>query len=509
MGRTLVQVGKHAVLAVLRGIWLSTIVILPLFGMWLASSLAAYHNATQWLSLLVGLLLFPIVPVGWDLVFAWRVRKQPARKPILTRVDRLVLRTLIVNLIFVVGLVWQKPVAVYQALSVRGDWMLDGHDGPTAGWVRTRLFTIADWFQRGWTPSSGAHYGKSDEAPSQPPPPPPPPPPPALVEEPPPAGDGELPDGVWVPPDPPRDPSVWPMPATIDPIVAAATADPNATIASIGAYLAANVPDERQRVKAVHDVVVTWLTYDYEALKQIKAARWASVPSMKAEDVFARRSAVCEGYARLMVAMGAAANVEIAYVSGVARGLRDRRAATEPDTDDEDFIRLAGDPHAWNAAKVNGSWYPLDATWDDGEDQYTTTYLLTPPDVFIRDHFPDVAAWQLLSTRISAAEFLRQAGTSPLFSELGLELTSPTRSQVSVSGAITVEISNPRRRDVMATIESADGGKSRNCGYDDNARTLRLRCGSIADGEWRVDLWASPHGARTLAYVGSIWVNSR
>ena len=50
---------------VLRLVWLALMIATPLFGFWLASSLAAYQNATQWLSLLVGLLLFPILPVGW------------------------------------------------------------------------------------------------------------------------------------------------------------------------------------------------------------------------------------------------------------------------------------------------------------------------------------------------------------------------------------------------------------------------------------------------------------
>ena len=55
-----------------RGVWIAAMVLTPLFGFWLASSLAAYHNASQWLSLLVGLLLFPILPVGWELFCVWR-----------------------------------------------------------------------------------------------------------------------------------------------------------------------------------------------------------------------------------------------------------------------------------------------------------------------------------------------------------------------------------------------------------------------------------------------------
>mgnify|MGYP000520576994 CR=1 FL=1 len=91
MGRVS-NVGKVGGLLVVRALWLSLLVILPLFGMWLASSLAAYQNATQWTSLLIGLLLFPILPVGWDLLYAWRMKRRGDHRPILTRADRLVLQ---------------------------------------------------------------------------------------------------------------------------------------------------------------------------------------------------------------------------------------------------------------------------------------------------------------------------------------------------------------------------------------------------------------------------------
>src|SRR5262245_51016328 len=103
-GQVAIFVGK----LVVRVLWISTMVLTPLFGFWLASSLAAYHNASQWLSLLVGLLLFPILPVGWDLLYAWRLRRRQYDGPrYLTGVDRLVLRTLIINGLFLGGMMWK------------------------------------------------------------------------------------------------------------------------------------------------------------------------------------------------------------------------------------------------------------------------------------------------------------------------------------------------------------------------------------------------------------------
>src|SRR5687767_6281404 len=104
------RAGKAAGLVfvhLLRALWVATMVLTPLFGFWLASSLAAYQNATQWLALLVGLLLFPLLPVGWELFYAWRRRRQETpKKAILTRLDRLVLRTLVINGVFLVCMMY-------------------------------------------------------------------------------------------------------------------------------------------------------------------------------------------------------------------------------------------------------------------------------------------------------------------------------------------------------------------------------------------------------------------
>jgi hypothetical protein len=54
--------------------------------------------------LIVGLALFPILPIGWDLFFIWRRSKRPPRKAILTRLDRLVVRTLVVSGVFLGGM---------------------------------------------------------------------------------------------------------------------------------------------------------------------------------------------------------------------------------------------------------------------------------------------------------------------------------------------------------------------------------------------------------------------
>ncbi|HTL38838.1 MAG TPA: hypothetical protein VL326_37160, partial [Kofleriaceae bacterium] len=264
--------------SVLRILWVSTMVLTPLFGFWLASSLAAYHNASQWLSLLVGLLLFPIVPVAWEAFYVWRRnRKGKTDRAILTGLDRLVLRTLLVNGLFLGGMMWQAKDDALRAITVRGDWMFDGHDGPVASTFRSFLLAVADHLERD-KPDSSTPYGKSDQAPT-------------TIKPPSSSDDQEMPA------EPTRSADEWPLPVAPDPLVTNMPADAQASIETVGAYLAANFPDKRKRTKAAHDFVVNRLHYDFDALAKIQAGDYEHTPPQTAEAVFASRTGVCEGYA--------------------------------------------------------------------------------------------------------------------------------------------------------------------------------------------------------------------
>ncbi|MBX3155147.1 MAG: hypothetical protein KF773_04035 [Deltaproteobacteria bacterium] len=489
----------------LRGVWLSTMILVPLFGFWLASSLAAYKNASQWLALLVGLLLFPLVPVGWDLFFVWRRSKRPPEKAILTRADRLVLRTLLVNGVFLAGMLWFARGSAIRALSVRGDWMLDGRDGAIARTLRSFLLGIADRLD---SYARTHDYGESDDAPDpsqvrprtdEPPEPPPEPPPPGVV------------------PKVPRYASGWPFPDEADPKVANMPEQAQATIAMVGAYLREQFPDKKERVKAIHDYIALRLSYDEDALRRIMAGDYAHTPSQEAEDVFRARTGVCAGYAKLMVAIGKAAGLEVLYVTGHARASNDRLPA---DIKDEEGLRNAfgGLGHAWNAVKVDDEWHLVDITWDDpvtrpGEERKPvySTYLMAPPRLFAFDHLPENKAWQLLESPLSAGEFARQPMLKPSIGRFGLTLVSPTRSQVSANGEITIVLENPYAARLMATV--SDRASDRCTEKTEGTRT-EIVC-PLERGEHEVTLFAAPAkqpgegDSYRLDYIGTILVNSR
>ena len=90
---------------VFETLWVLVVVVVPALGVWMASSLAAYRNGPVWLALASGLLLFPVLPVAWE-ARARRRRMRDGREPsrTFTAWDRVVLRTLVVNVAFMAAL---------------------------------------------------------------------------------------------------------------------------------------------------------------------------------------------------------------------------------------------------------------------------------------------------------------------------------------------------------------------------------------------------------------------
>jgi transglutaminase-like putative cysteine protease len=459
----------------------------PALGVWLASSLAAYRNGSQWGSALIGLALFPLLPLAWEAFAAWRRSRRPPRLRVLTFFDRLVVRTLAVNLVFLGAALWALPEQAFRALSTRGDWMLDGRDGGTANRVRAHLFATADVLEGLYTAARDNPYDRDeDDAPAP------------GGDEPAPDGDGTSPaatrppdgdgdgDGDGDPAAPPH--AAWPVEPRPHALAAAVPAGAQTDAAAVARWIAEREPDPFLRVKALHDYVVARLTYDHPAVLT------GDIPPQDAATVFGRRTAVCAGYAQLLEAMGAAAGVEIAYVVGDSR------------RDEED---VDGVGHAWNAAHIGDRWYLVDATWDDAEDTYRTDYLFTPPELFSLDHLPDAERWQLRDRPLSRGDFMRQPMLEPRFYQHGLELRQPTRSQVTVGDRVDIVLGNPREVFVTARAEPlAGGGDVVRCDVRPGA-TVRITCDLPEPGRYRVILFAALEEYGVYPGVGRIQVNRR
>ncbi|MFT3692913.1 MAG: transglutaminase domain-containing protein [Kofleriaceae bacterium] len=468
------------------GGWVALMIAVPLFGFWVASSLAAYRNVSGIYALLIGLACFPLVPVGWELFYEWRRRRRSDEtKPTLTRLDRLVLRTLIVNGLFLGILFWRAPHVAFKALVVRGDWMLDGYEGGFVDPLRSGMLGLADKFGKRWHVEVD-RFGKSDQ------------PPPTISE------DGPIQA---------KDPNGWPYAEQEDELVAQITPDDETSIDTVARYFSSRITDKRRLAKALHDYVVERLHYDVDTYNKIMGHAESGFASQVPTDVFAAKTGVCEGYARLYEALGKAAGLEVAFVTGWVRN-DGRMPRTANDTDEAiQKAYLEGLGHAWNAVKLDGAWVPVDTTWDDpvspdGAQSYHTTYLFTPPRYFIYDHFPEEPGWQMLARPIGVGEFTRQPGANPYIGVLGASLVSPKRSQITTTdGHVEVRIKNPFHAALAAQTET-DACAQTTADSDDEA-VFDCR---VPSGEQKIHLFGAPgnhDGGRMLNSFGTILVNSR
>lgn len=146
--------------------WLLTLLVFltPILGFWLASSLVAYSNGPIGLAVFSGILLFPLLPITWDL-HGRRLRQQ---RGILTWSDRIILRTLFLNLVFIACLLALRPQTAFLALSTRGDWMLDGTQETQVVMARSALFNLAngvEWLYLAVRPNPFERYARDTDTP--------------------------------------------------------------------------------------------------------------------------------------------------------------------------------------------------------------------------------------------------------------------------------------------------------------------------------------------------------
>jgi transglutaminase-like putative cysteine protease len=423
----------------------------PVLAIWTASSLTAYHGGRVWLAALVGALVFPGLPVLWELASMWRrARAGDKRPPILTWFDRFVLRTLVVGLGFSAIVLVRDASTVFTALSTRGDWMLDGREGPMADSIRTGLVRAAKTLE--WL-HEATHRNRYSE----------------LIDDAATKTDSEVkpveddfdavidalrrrmpaPSLPTPTDDTPPEPAKfvarsdgWPFVAELHPAVLSIPASVETSPEAIGRHLAAVEPDPKLRLKAAHDYVADRIAYDAVALAE------GRYPDQSATTVLANRIGVCAGYANLLAEIGTAAGIETIVVRGDAR------------TGADGF----GDGgHAWNAARLGHEWVLLDATWDSGhvsgrefEKEYSTEYLMAPPAAFGLTHLPDEDRWQLRNQPLSRAEFLRQPALKPDFYARGLRLRTPDGPVVDATDSLDIVIDNPLGLELRVDIALPD-----------------------------------------------------
>lgn len=132
--------------------------------------------------------------------------------------------------------------------------------------------------------------------------------------------------------------------------------------------------DEYEREKYVHDFITDTVVYD-EVAAGMTGTDERSIRAHSIYGALVDKSAVCEGYGTAVQLLLNGLGVECVSVTGTAY-----LSADGQDKDDEIL-------HLWNAVRLDGDWYYMDATWDDQEDvRQRYDYFNISYDLLAEDH---------------------------------------------------------------------------------------------------------------------------
>jgi len=231
----------------------------------------------------------------------------------------------------------------------------------------------------------------------------------------------------------------------IDAHALAAPASAEQSMESLAAYLIGSAANEREKARAIFRWICENIDYD---LGSYFTGRLGSINSA---DILKSRSSVCSGYSNLFSALAGEAGLEAVEIRGYGKGYSYRPGG-----------RFTGPyNHAWNAVKINGSWYLMDPTWGsgylgaDGEyhRRFDDHYFMTAPDQFIFDHLPEEESWQLLPTPLSKAQFEDLVYVESDLFNLGLEVIERNGS-IAAGGEVNLSVYAPQDVVMMAGLES-------------------------------------------------------
>jgi len=156
-----------------------------------------------------------------------------------------------------------------------------------------------------------------------------------------------------------------------------------------------------------------------------------------AESVLKKKEAVCDGYARLFTTLCDFSGIRSAIIIGYARSNTNKP------------MPKFGVNHTWNAVYLEGDWRLLDVTWARGYiarggnefvRDYDAQYFLTPPEKFIRDHYPDDLRWTLLSDAQVPEEFMGSPFKQKSFIKYRITSFSPATGVIEARVGDTIQL---------------------------------------------------------------------
>lgn len=149
---------------------------------------------------------------------------------------------------------------------------------------------------------------------------------------------------------------------------------------------------DMDKARCIYSFVTHRIKYDF------------SSTAFDANDVLKHKYAVCQGYANLIDAMFAEAQLQCKIITGY----------TKPNLSVRNH-NLSRTNHAWNAVKIEGIWQLVDATWGAGfydygtrkfTAQYETNYFMASPLMMKYTHYSTDTIMTMLTGGLPAQTFI-------------------------------------------------------------------------------------------------------
>jgi len=219
------------------------------------------------------------------------------------------------------------------------------------------------------------------------------------------------------------------------------------TVDSLARKLTRPYQTELEKTRAIFSWIAQHVSYNtgifnagrYRSVKYVfdpaDTVSFKSAIEQTAERVLRRRTAVCDGYAKLFKTLCDYAGIESEVILGYGKCNLER---------DEKFRTN----HTWNAVKIDSNWYLLDVTWASGYINFSNefmqrideSYFLTPPQQFISDHYPEDLRWTLLDHPPSIREFHFSPFKYRSFIKYSIASASPAGGTIEAAVGDTVRI---------------------------------------------------------------------
>ncbi|MEP6513410.1 MAG: transglutaminase domain-containing protein, partial [Parafilimonas sp.] len=217
---------------------------------------------------------------------------------------------------------------------------------------------------------------------------------------------------------------------------------------------------ELEKVKAIFN----WITENIDyAVRSYNSNRYALIYDDEDDDtssifetldqrvaklVLKRKTAVCDGYARLFKTVCGYAGIKSEVITGYARTGTARQFRCN---------------HKWNAVLIDCKWYLLDVTWASGYlnfsgnefiRDYNGSYFLTPPQHFIYDHYPEDLQWTLLDNPPTLREYNHAPFKNTAYQKFNIVSYKPAKGiiETSVGDSIQIELeTNDTRKNLRVS----------------------------------------------------------